>query len=137
MACATVRALAKVKPSAMTSRQPSVPNLIAVIEGTRKYTRSDMSAKRPDWTPVGSSLLGLPRCYSLQSDIDRSTSGQAERVLPGLPTSRFHRLRRDHRGSSGGAPSPCYRSFASFCSSSHFTILPPSWERGRGRKKRG
>src|SRR5260370_37128229 len=36
LACATIRAFAKVKSSAMMPRQPSVPNLIAVIGGPRK-----------------------------------------------------------------------------------------------------
>src|SRR5260221_13891398 len=38
MACATVRALANVKSSAMMPRQPSVPNFIEVIEN--QYKRS-------------------------------------------------------------------------------------------------
>src|SRR6267143_6435063 len=41
MACATMRAFANVKSSAITPRQPSVPNLIAVISRRGNYTRSD------------------------------------------------------------------------------------------------
>src|SRR5216684_5172541 len=44
MACATTRAFAKVKSSAMMPRQPSVPNLISVIRCWGKYTRSNRSA---------------------------------------------------------------------------------------------
>src|SRR6266851_9218689 len=44
MACATTRAFAKVKSSAMMPRQPSVPNLIPVIRCWGKYTRSNRSA---------------------------------------------------------------------------------------------
>src|SRR6266849_10206381 len=43
IACATVRAFAKVKSSAMTPRQPSVPNRIEVIAG--EYTRCELFAK--------------------------------------------------------------------------------------------
>src|ERR1700682_4753915 len=52
MAWATTRAFANVKSSAMTPRQPSVPNLIAAIRSRGKYTRSDMSAKQPYWHAV-------------------------------------------------------------------------------------
>src|ERR1700726_3695154 len=48
MACATMRAFAKVKSSAITPRQPSVPKRMEVIEV--KYTRRDTVGNRPDET---------------------------------------------------------------------------------------
>src|ERR1700732_4721603 len=48
MACATMRAFAKVKSSAITPRQPSVPKRMEVIEV--KYTRRDPAGNRPDET---------------------------------------------------------------------------------------
>src|SRR5580658_3886715 len=59
MALATMRALAKVKSSAMMPRQPSVPNLIAVMSGGEKYTRSGIGAKQPDW-PALEKILAPP-----------------------------------------------------------------------------
>src|ERR1700686_2280217 len=47
MACATIRALANVKSSAMMPRQPSVPKAIGLI--WIEDTRYDISAHRPDW----------------------------------------------------------------------------------------
>src|ERR1700674_1245155 len=47
MACATMRALANVKSSAMMPRQPSVPKRIELI--WIEYTRYDISAHGPDW----------------------------------------------------------------------------------------
>src|SRR6202790_2141811 len=47
MACATMRAFANVKSSAMMARQPSVPKRIELI--CIEYTRYDISAHRPDW----------------------------------------------------------------------------------------
>src|SRR5580692_5848580 len=52
-----MRAFAKVKSSAIMSRQPSVPNLIAVIRDRGKYTRSDISAKQPHWTETAGNPL--------------------------------------------------------------------------------
>src|ERR1700681_4827368 len=46
MACATIRAFANVKSSAMMPRQPSVPKRIELI--CIEYTRYDITAHRPD-----------------------------------------------------------------------------------------